>query len=214
MWNPWNWVKGGWDFAFSGIKQLYQWVLTTIAQVYDYVNGLVQWLEDQINQAFQYALNLAISIEKWGQSWYDWIISWARSTFDQITRWVTGLWNQLWGYIQDAWNFAHWVYSYLYNLVSGWINDVYKWVERNIWDPLYNWVTGIYKELSSYISYLLQFIQHPELLANLIAGYLIKFWLALVRKYAVTLARWWMRVMMSLVGEFTDILESILSAIL
>lgn len=214
MWNPWNWVKDGWDFAFGGIKQLYQWILTTIAQVYDYVNGWIQWLENRINDLVTWTANLAFSIEQWAQSWYNYIIGWARSIFAQITSWVIGLWNQLWSYVVEAWNFAHWVYSYLYNLVSGWINQVYQWVLRNIWDPLYNWVTGIYKSLTRWINYILQYIEHPELLANLIGGYLIKVWLQLAKRFAVPLARWWMRTMMSLAGEFYDIIESILSAIL
>lgn len=214
MWNPWNWVKAGWDFSFGGIKQLYQWVLNTIGQVYDYINGWVQWLQDAINQVYQWAINLATSIEQWAQSWYNYIIGWTQRLFAQITGWVIGLWNQLWQWVQAAWDFAHWVYSYLSNLVAGWIRDLYAWVLRNIWDPLYSWVTGIYKWATQWINYLLQYIEHPELLAALIGGYLIKFWLDLARRFAVPLARWWMRTMMSLAGEFYDLIESVISAIL
>lgn len=214
MWNPWNWVKAGWDFSFGSIKQLYQWVLNTIGSIYDYVNGWIQWLENAISNAVSYAYHLAVSIENWAQSVFNNVIGWAQRTFADFSRWVSGLWNQLYQLIKEGWDFAHWVYNYLYNLVSGWINDVYKWVVRNVWDPLYNWVTGIYKNLTQWINYILQFIEHPELLATLIGTYLLKVWLTLAKRFAVPLARWWMRTMMSLAGEFIDIIESIISQVL
>lgn len=214
MWNPWNWVKAGWDFSFGSIKQLYQWILGIIGQVYDYINGWVQWLETAINQAFAYAYNLAVSIEQWGNSMFNNIVGWVNSIGANIMRWASGLINQVVQLAREAWDFGHWVYSYLYNLVSGWINDVYRWVLQNIWQPLYNLATGIYRDLTAWVNYILQFIQHPELLANLIGTYLLKEWLSLVKRFAVPLARWWMRTMMSLAGEFYDIIETIISQVL
>lgn len=214
MWNPWNWVKAGWDFSFGSIKQLYQWVLGIIGQIYDYVNGWIQWLQNKIDNLASWALNMAVSIEQWAQGVFNSIIGYAKYLIAQVTAWTLNLWNQLYSYIKQAWDFAHWVYSYLSNLVWGWIQDIYQWVVHNIWDPLYNYITGIYKTLTKYINYLLQYIEHPELLANLIGGYLLKVWLSLAKRFAVPLAKWWMRMMMHLVGDFVDIIESILSGIL
>lgn len=214
MWNPWNWVHSLWDTAFSGLKQLFQWVINEFGLLYDYVNGWITWLENAVAGAISYAYHLALSIEQWAMSIFNNVVGWATHIFQDITKWVSGLWDQLYQLIVQGWNFAHWVYNYLYNLVTGWINDVYKWVIRNIWDPLYNWATGLFKYLTQYINYLLQFIQHPELLAELIGGYLLKTWLSLARRFAVPLARWWMRTMMSMVGEFFDIIETIISQVL
>lgn len=214
MWNPWNWVKAGWDFSFGNVKALYQWVLTTVAQVYDYVNGWIQWLESAINSVYQYAANLAVSVEQWAATVYGNVTGWVQNLIAQLEAWTVGLWNQVWQYAKEALDFAHWVYSYLYNLVSGWIQDVYQWVLREIWDPLYNWINGIYKSLTSTINSILMYIEHPELLANLIGGYLIGAWVSLAKRFAVPLARWWMRTMMSLAGEFIDIIESIISNVL
>lgn len=214
MWNPWNWVKAGWDFSFGSIKQLYQWVLTTVGQIYDYVNGWIQWLEDAVNKAFAYAYNLAVSVEQWGASMFNNIVGWVDKIGADIKRWVSGLWDQLWQYVKEAWDFAHWSFNYLYNLVSGWINDVYKWVLRNIWDPLYNYITGVYKTLTKAINDVMQYIQHPELLANLLGAYLIRSAMSLAKRFAVPLAKWWMRTMMSLAGDFMDIIESIISQVL
>jgi len=161
-----------------------------------------------------YAYNLATAIEKWANSVFNNIIGWAQRTFADMTRWVSKLWDQLWQYVKEALDFAHWVYTYLQNLFTGWIHDLYKWVLNNVWDPLYNWVTGIYKSLTQWINYILQFIEHPELLAQLIGAYLLKTWLALARRFAVPLARWWMRTMMSLAGEFADLIEAIISQVL
>lgn len=214
MWNPWNWVKAGWDFSFGSIKQLYQWILGIIGQVYDYVNGWVQWLENAVNEAFAYAYNLSVAIERWGNSMFNNIVGWVNSIGASIMRWASGLINQVWQYVQEAWDFAHWVYSYLYNLVSGWISDVYRWVIQNIWNPLNNLISGIYRDLTKWINYILQYIEHPELLASLIGTYLLKEWLNLAKRFAVPLARWWMRTMMSLAGEFIDIIETIISQVL
>lgn len=214
MWNPWNWVKAGWDFSFGGIKQLYQWVLTTIGQIYDYINGWVQWLQDAITNAIRYAANLGYAIEQWAQSWYTYIIGLAKSLIAQVMTWTLNLWNQLWSYIKEAWDFAHWVYSYVTGLIYSLINSVYEWVVRNIWDPIWNYITGMYKSLTQWINYLLKYIEHPELLAALLGTYLLKTWLSLAKRFAVPLARWWMRTMMSLVGEFYDIIETILANIL
>lgn len=214
MWNPWNWVKGGWDFAFGSVKQLYQWVLTMVAQLYDYVNSWVQWLQDAINNAVNYAANLAFGMEQWAQSWFTYIVAWTTQTFAQMTAWVLGLVNNLWAWVQAAWEFAHWVYSYLYGLMQAWISQFVQWVLRNIWDPLYKMITGSFDYLMQWINFLLQYITHPELLADLIGAYLLKTWLVLAKRYAAPLIQWWMRNMMSLAGEFMDIIESVLSSIL
>lgn len=214
MWNPWNWVKSLWNTSFTGVKQLFQWVINEFGLLYDYVNALILWVETAINAAMTYALNLATSIERWVNSIWNNLVGWVKQLGADIVRWTSGLINQLWSYVQEALNFAHWVYSYLTGLIARAINDMYQWVLRNIWDPLYNWVTGIYKYLTQYINYILQFIEHPELLAQLIGTYLLKTWLSLAKRFAVPLARWWMRTMMSLTGEFFDIIESIISQVL
>lgn len=214
MWNPWNWIKAGWNFSFNAINQLYQWVLQQFGYVIDYVNGWITWLQNQINNAIQWASNLGLAIEKWAQSWFTWFIQWSEQAFNNIMSWASRLIQQAWSFIQETWDFAHWVYTYLQNLFAGWINDVYKWVQREIWDPLYNWVTGIYKQLTGWINYLLQYIQHPELLASLIGSYLIKAMFPIAKRLAVPFARWLMKTMMSMVGEFYDVIETVISHVL
>lgn len=214
MWNPWNWVKGLWNASFSTIKQLFQWVINEFGLLYDYVNALILWIETAVTAAMTYAANLATSIEHWVDSIWNNLVAWIKQISADIIAWTARQINSLWADIRAAWDFAHWVYSYITGLIDRVIADVYRWVIQNVWNPLYNWVTGIYRNLLQYINYILQFIEHPELLAQLIGAYLLKTWLTLAKRFAVPLARWWMRTMMSLVGEFFDIIETIISQVL
>lgn len=214
MWNPWNWVKGAWNWSFGSIKDLYQWILNQIAAVYDYINSYVTWLEDSISGVVTWMKGLAWGIEQWAMSWFTWTLDWARRTFDGITSWVTGLWDWLWQWIQYLDSFATWVYNYLRNLVWGWITDVYQWVVHNIWDPIWNYVNGTIKWVTVWINYLYQFIQHPEILGELIVRALFKLWYYYARILAAPFARWLVSGFRLAQAELFDLIEIVLSNIL
>lgn len=214
MWNPWNWVKGAWNAGFNSLKDLYQWVLNQIGIVYDYVNGLVNSVWDAIGGALTTAYNLANAIEQWSQSWFTWIIDFTRNEISRITSWVGGLWDSLWQWVKYLWNYAQYLASYLPNLVWGWVQDVYRWVIGNIWDPLWNRITGLITWVTAQLNYILMYLQHPELFGELIIRAFARLWLTYTRRFALPVMRWLIRTLTTFRGEVFDLIETVISSLI
>lgn len=94
------------------------------------------------------------------------------------------------------------------------IDGVKQWVEETVAGPLWNALNAFITRVTGELWTLFQYILHPELLVKLIAGYLFSAWLALLKAFAVPIARYIMRTMFALKGELVGILLDAIAAIL
>lgn len=213
MW-PWDWVIAAGN-AISGLSQ----------KAIDWVNSLIASVTSWVSSAIDSIWSSITGI------WHD-----IQSVWDQLVGFVNNLWVQLWAgitslghtisdwvsrLVNDLWSFINRLYDWASNelgrlggLIDKVWNDITRWVQTEIWDPLVRayedvktWVTGLFNRVW-------QYIEHPELLVSLIGGFLLRLWMQYVMRYAMPLARWVVRNMMGLAGPVFDLLESILTNIL
>lgn len=94
------------------------------------------------------------------------------------------------------------------------IDGLKDWVETAVAGPIWNALNAFISRVTGELWTLFQYILHPELLVKLIGGYLFSAWLALLRAFAVPIARYIMRTMFALKGELIGILLDAIAAIL
>jgi phage-related protein len=213
MW-PWDWVIAAGN-AVAGIsQQVYDWVSRLIASVTSWVTNAfnVVWnaigtLVADIASVFGSAIAFAESLL--GQLWG--VIQQVRQ---DITNWVTRIWNDVWNYARGVYDWALNELGNLERSVDALFNAVYQWVQREVFDPLKRLYDGLMSWVTGWINKIWQYIQHPELLVQLVGGFLMRTWLSYVRQFGPVLARWLIRNMRGLAGEVFDLLEHVISSVL
>lgn len=213
MW-PWDWISA----AGSGLSGLTQkavnWVNSLIASVMSWVNDAVNAIWRGITAVWHGITGVWSSTISFVVSTADAIYRWFDHLIHTISDWVLSLVNQLWQFIQGVYTWALNQINALWKYVFQFSRDIYSWVLRNIWDPLYhdyqdavNWATQQFNQVW-------QYIEHPEMLASLIGRYLLASGIQLAERFAVPVTRWIVRSMRSMAGEVFDLLESVISSII
>lgn len=213
MW-PWDWVIAAGrgvvglsqkvvDYINSVIASVMSWVTSAIASIWSGLGTLVSDVALALGQAINFAENLVKQV--WDA------LEFLSRTLNQL---VYYLFNTAWQYIQGIFN---WVVGQLARLEANllsWANDVYQWVLREVYDPLKRAYDGMLNWATGWFNQIWQYIQHPELLVQLIGAFLLRMWLQYVLRFAAVFTRWIVRNMMGMAGEVFDVLENILSNIL
>lgn len=213
MW-PWDWLSAAGN-ALSGLTQkAVDWVNSLIASV-------MSWVTDAINAIWKSIQGV------WDDVTHVW-----NTLVGVINRIVVDVWNGIYnlstsigrwvlGLVNDLWKYANWLFSWtlqqldlLTKLAWEWVSDVYTWVRNEIWDPLVRLYNDVKAWAVQMFNQVWQYIEHPELLVNLIGAFLLKVWLEYAAKYGVMLARWLVKNMMGAAGEVFDLLETVISSII
>lgn len=212
MW-PWDWVSAAGN-AISGLTQkavdwvnsliasVMAWVTTAINSIWSAITGIWRDIQNVWNQLVTFVNTLGSQL--WRAIY---------SLGDSIRNWAVGIFNDVWNYIKGVYDWAARAVDNLYHLVTGWVSDIYRWVQREVWDPLYRLYQDVKNWVVQQFNRVWQYIEHPELLAQLLGGYLLRVWFLLVKQFAVPLVRWLIRAMHGMVGEVFDLLETVISNI-
>lgn len=213
MW-PWDWVIAAGN-AISGLSQkAVDWVNSLIASV-------MSWVTDAINAIWSNIQSVWNDITNVWNGLLSFINTIASDVWNgievltrNVTQWIADGINGVRDFAQGLYN---WISNEVANLgrfVDGMFNQIYRYIKEVVLDPLtqlyhavLNWATSLFNKIW-------QYIQHPELLVNLIAGYLFSIWLQLARRFAVPLVRWIINLMRTMAGEVFDLLEEIISSII
>lgn len=213
MW-PWDWVIAA-GKAVSGIsQQVYDWVTQLIASVTSWVNDAINSIWKGINSVWADVTHV------WNQ-----LVGFIDNLASSLWGGITHLWNIIQGWVlslvNDLWSFVRWLYDWASKFIDSvwrqlvkYVNDVYQWVLREIWDPLKRLYDGILGWATQWITRIWQYIEHPELLVQLIGSFLLRMWLQYVLRFGAVFARWLVRNMMGMSGLIFDLLEHVLSSIL
>lgn len=213
MW-PWDWIIA----AGSGISGLGQkavdWVNSLIASVMSWVTDAVNTIWRTISNIWNYIAHVWLVINSFVVQVAENIYRWADHEIHIISDWILGMVNQLWAYAQSLYKWATNQLNQVWNFLFQFIHDIYSYILNNIWNPLYQDFQDAKAWASQWFNSVWQYIEHPELLVNLIGHYLMTVWLQLARQFAVPFVRWLIRAMRSMAGEVFDMLENVISSII
>ena len=209
-----GWLNSILGWASSGLDDLWHKVISVFQVIYSYVDNLVGQIIRDINSVYQWTWGLIQAVERMAQSIYTIVTQWAIHQLVAIEAWVGRLWNSLYGYVQSivAWT-SQWV-ARIYADVTGWFRGLEAWILQNIWNPLYNLVTGALRWIGREGAWVLYLLTHPDQLALLLGRYILSSWIGLSRKYAGPVGRWMVHSLLSISGDLAGILEDFIAGIL
>jgi hypothetical protein len=209
-----GWLNSILGWASSGLDDLWKKVISVFQVIYSYVDGWINQLIKDINSVYQWTWSLIQSVERLAQSIYTIVVNWVINNLVSLEAWVGRLWNSLYSYAQGiaAWT-SGWI-SRIYSDVTGWISGLENWVLRDIWDPLYNFISGALRWIAREGAWVFYLLTHPDQLALLLGRYILGAWMNLGRRYAGPMGRWMIHTLMSLSGDLAGILEDFIAGIL
>lgn len=209
-----NWLKDLYNGLVGDLNAVQKWIVGAINAVYSFFDRLINqlwsalsWLQNALNsfvsQIYQYALSLYHLIM--------WII---QVGIPQVTSWAQRELSKLWNYLSGLVNWALSQLTALGDWALGQLNRLADWVVRNVYDPLYNAVTGAIRWIQREGAFVYYLLTHPDQLASIIGKYLLGAWMGLGRRYAKPFVRWILHTAMSEAGALGSIIEDIITSII
>ena len=213
MW-PWDWITSAGN-AISGLGQkAVDWVNSLIASVMSWVTGAINSIWKSIQSTWDDIDNMWNRLVGYIDNLTQTAWNWVTHTASQIYDWALRLINDIWHYIYGLYSWAVSELDKLGRLIERIWSDIVGWVVREIWDPLKRLYDDVKNFIDTWIPRIWQYIEHPELLVQLIGAFLLRMWLQYVIRFAGVLTRWIVRNMLGMAGEVFDVLETILANIL
>jgi len=209
-----NWLKGLFGKAFSGLDDLYHYVLSLFQYVYSYIDAYVQSVWQGVLDAWNYiqwVYNTAIS---YAVQLYNMIRYVIDVEINAVEQWVSSLFSAAYDYIRGIIN---WVQS-LINQIEAWIGQelqgLANWVLNSIWSPLYNYISGVVDWVTKYGYWVYYILTHPDELAKILGRYILGSIFNLGRQYSRVVARWLIHSTLSAGHEIGDILDTVISSLM
>lgn len=210
----WNFLKHLWRLVVSDFKSIWHWIIKAIAAIYTVIADISNTMSRGFVDIWNATVKLADEIESYAVSVYNWAKATINAVWNDIVKWVVGLWHDLSTAIDAVYKFAaHWI-DWILNWVGKLFNDITSWVIRDIWNPLYTAITSAWNWIYKYGAMMLYLLTHPDALVRLIAAYLWREWMNIVRHYARPIGHWLIRVMPSMAGELASLIEDIISSLI
>lgn len=209
-----NWLKQFGSKIFGGLNDLKNWVINLFSTVFSYIDAWAKELWNGISDVWNYALSLyhqaiAYIVQLYNLARY--IID---VEIQAVERWVTGLYNELRSASNNIINWVNGLVTRIFSWVWSQIDALYQRILRNVWDPLWSAVKNAIEWIQKYGAWVYYMVTHPEALAALIGGYVLREFFNLSRKYSTVVARWLIHSMISAGSEVAGILADAIAAIL
>lgn len=209
-----GWLNSLLGWASSGLDDLWKKVISIFKTVYSYIDGWINQIIKDINSVYQYVWSLYQAGERFAQSIYTAVVSWGVKQFNSIVSWASKLWSQLYSFIQSVIVWAAKEIAQVRAYIDSYLSNLVNWILKNIWDPLYNFISGAVKWIETYGTWAIYLLTHPDQLALILGRYILASWLGLGKKYAGLFGRWLVHGMLSLTSDVAGILEDIIAGIL
>lgn len=202
-------------------------ILNAITSIWNYLKSIpkafasvITWAENGFDNLVRDVEDLYIDIVTYAQQdinyaygLYKILVSYIQGEFSDLYNWALNNYLDVLHYAEDVYTYAINSFINLEKWASNEIGDVISWVERDVIDPFLDAIDGLLNWIDTYGAFMLNLLTHPELLAELIAKYLLGAWLSLGRQFAVPFFKWFYHSAMSYAPDFADILEEIISSL-
>lgn len=209
-----NWLIsiGGW--SVGGVADLWRKVVSVVQVIYSYVDGWINQLVNDVSWLWNTFNSMIQAVENWVGQIETYVLNYANQLYNDVTSWVSRIVNDIYNDIGSS---VKWLTDWVNRVVSfftSWINSVTNWVISNIWNPLYNLISGALQWIGNEGAWVYYLITHPDQLSLILARYLLGTWVSLGKKYAGIAARWMVHGMMDAAGDIAGILEDFIAGIL
>ena len=198
----------------NAIDSVDKWVLKLINAAYDYAHELFQEMRVAVNEVNDALIGFERNITHYANvvnTFAHWIVTkYVPSVISWARRELTKLGNDVVNVVHDL---EKWVVRLGNDIVSA-VRNITAWAIKHIYDPLDKAFTSAWHWITHEGAFAYALLTHPERLAAILAGYLWKSWLALIRANSKQIARWLLKAMPGMVGELTDAVESFIHDLL
>lgn len=211
---PWDWLfdennpvnkvtRAVYDFVYRIVSYVVDWFSIGIYAIWTVLYTIGAQVASIFVRFAELVANIAVTIA-----------TTVAHVVAEITKWVGGLIANVWGYVTGffAWITARVVW--LEAKIAQVFQDIIKWVYDNFIRPIWDKITDTISWVTGWINRIWMYIEHPELLVELIGGVLMRLWTQYVLRFGSAFARWLVRSMMGMAGEIFDLLERILDSVL
>lgn len=209
-----NFILGLIHKIFGDINSAVKWMTGAIASVYSYFDRVWHMVESEAIAAWREAVTLFH--EAW--NFVLQVYNFARAIIDvwgrDLISWIRGIWDDVYGYAKAVYGLlVKWV-DYLRNALEAGLHYVEQWVLKNVWEPLYNRVSGILHWITNEGAFVYYLLTHPDKLVALLSKWLWASYLDLLRRYGKVIGHWLVHSLRGLAGPFMTVLEDIISGML
>lgn len=211
---PWDWILDPGNPVNQVATKIYNFVANAISGVMSWVSAAITTIWATLSMVFAEISNLWNQLVNFAVSIAVTVANAVTTAFSRITSWVSSIIANVWNFALSAYNWTIQQVHRLEQLIYSSVRDALNWIVQNVVQPVIATFEVFKTFVLVWINRLIQYLQHPELLAELIAGALLKLWMQYVARFGTVIARWLLRQMMSTAGEVFDLLERILASIL
>jgi len=194
--------SGLWHDVVSLVTTVYNDIVGSIGDVIRYADGIYDDL-----------VTLSRNVADFVDREYDAFVAWVRNEFNDIVKSLEHDISDVENYAEDVY---HWALTQLDTIAKyayGIIDNVTKWVISDIWDPLYNNISGALSWIGNEGAYLYDLVSHPDKLVDFIISYIWSAWLSLFRQYAPQLISYVLSNWQATIPDIASVLEDIISSL-
>jgi hypothetical protein len=177
-------------------------------QVVGWINSVI----NDIDAAYQYSYSLAEEDINYAVGLFNALDVWATNLYNGVITWASDELTSLWNWVQSFYAAFKIAVSDLYSYIDGTINAFLQYIYQQYIAPLINGLAYALSWLSTYGSYILNLLTHPDQLAEFVGRYILGAWMSLGRKFALPFFKWFYSSAISLVPDFTDMFEELISS--
>lgn len=209
-----EWLQNIANTVFSGLNSLRDWTMRAIAAVYSYISARVTSVIQDINNLAHY-INVYIgAVEKYIGDVYNYAVYTVEQIIPNITHWVQAQLVNLGNFVRSIYDNLAARIEFVLKLAEAFTESVRDWIIKEIIQPIKDFVGGLYAWVTENIGKLLNYFAHPELIAQLIGGWLWRSWLSLLHQYGRPVARWLFAHMLSMAVEAASLIEEMITALI
>lgn len=208
-----SWLKSLYNGAVGKLSDIEKWIMGALNAVYSYFSGLVSqvWtglqalgsaIDGYINQLWSSFSSLYTLVQYILTKSIPNVISWAVGELNKVRSYAIGVYN--WA-ISQLGKLASWTQSL--------ISDAIQWVLKNVWDPLWNDITGALKWIANEGAYVYYLLTHPDVFAKIAGEYILSQWINWGKRFAKPFVNWLLHNMLSELPTVGSVIEDIIASL-
>lgn len=208
-----QWLRSLLNFFGGGLQYLWNAIINVIQSVYSDLNGNLVSLWRYADALDAAIWHLAGYINSFIVNDYGHFVTWVVREFAAFSARADQEYNQLIGYINDLAHRTQQNITVVQEGLNSSIAALIRWIIQNIFDPLFNDITGLLNWLSRWGNWLVDILTHLEKLADLLMAFLWSGWLLLFRKYAKQIVIFIFQHWKSWIPDVLSVIEDIIASV-
>jgi hypothetical protein len=207
-------LKSIWGVFTGGLSDVWHYILTLVSAIYSYIDKVYQQVSGNIVSVYHQLLTFSKQVGQWVTHEVSNLTNLIDFLVNRLYKWALTAIADLDNYAKDLYRWAFNEFHTVSNWVLGIIDQVRRWVLNDIWNPLYRDVSGAIGWITSKGAYVYDLLTHPDKLVALLAAYLLKAWLSILRTWGKPIARFILLQGKSLIPDLVSVIEDIIHSVL